>query len=166
MAALHDFKCSKHGYFENRTGLCPMKSCEGEILKVYLQAPNIKTERTKKADATLKGLAKDFNMTDIKSTREGEHQSGFLQQGNIMTPQQREELERIEAQQPQESRPRDAAIWGGGFKGVDLNSVLAGRYSTPISDEPVGIKPKEVAGLTGPTAASYIADHENLKIKP
>jgi hypothetical protein len=143
-----------------------MKACDGEVLKVYLQAPGIKTDRTKKADATLKGLAQDFNMTNIKSTREGEHQAGYFQQGNILTPEQRLELEKMEAQQPKEQRPGDAAIWGGGFKGVDLNSVIAGRYAMPIADEPVGIRPQDAGDLTGPKAASYIADHENLSIKP
>jgi len=166
MAALHDFKCAKHGYFESRTAKCPMKGCEEEVLKVFLQAPGIKTDRTKKADATLKGLAQDFNMTNIKSTREGEHQAGYFQQGNILTPEQRAELEKIEAQQPKEQRPGDAAIWGGGFKGVDLNSVIAGRYAMPVADESVGIKPSDAGNLTGPKAASYIADHENLSIKP
>jgi len=73
---LHDYKCSEHGYFEGYKAECPMMQCQGEVLMVFLQPPGLVGEKTKKNDKTLKQLAIDFKMTDIKSTREGEHQSG------------------------------------------------------------------------------------------
>ena len=35
-----------------------------------------------------------------------------------------------------------------------------------IRGEAVGVNPKDAGNLTGPKAASYIADHENLAIAP
>lgn len=175
MAALHDYKCEKHGYFESRKAECPMKGCTDTVHKVFLQAPGIKTERTKKADSTLKGLANDFGMTNLKSTREGEHQEGYFNRDNKMTSAQQQELadrEQMAKNQQKEGRPGDAAIWGGGFKGLDMNSVLSGRFNQPIGPslgkeaEQVGIMPSQAGNLTGPKPASYIADHENLSIKP
>ena len=74
MAVLKDYKCSKHGYFESRKAECPMKDCHEEVMAVFLQAPATKSDRTKIGDKALQGLADQFQMTDIKSTRTGENQ--------------------------------------------------------------------------------------------
>jgi hypothetical protein len=39
-----------------------------------------------------------------------------------------------------------------------------GKFQS-IKGEPVGMNPKDAGNLTGPRAASYTADHENLAIK-
>lgn len=71
---LHDFKCMAHGYFEAWEPRCP-KGCDGEaVVKVFLQPVGTRSDSTKHADSTLRGLAQDYGMTDIKSTREGEAQ--------------------------------------------------------------------------------------------
>ena len=57
---LHDYKCSEHGYFEGYKPICPMKQCAGEVLVVFLQAPGLVSDKTKKNDKTLKQLAIDF----------------------------------------------------------------------------------------------------------
>ena len=49
---------------------------------VHLSAPNVKSERTKNSDKTLDGLAKQFNMGDIRSAREGENQGNVLSRNN------------------------------------------------------------------------------------
>jgi hypothetical protein len=128
---------------------------------VFLQPVSLKSDRTKKADKTLKGLAQDFGMTDIKSTKEGEHQTGYIKRNNKQTEKQRQlELEAAESREP---KPRDSAIWGGAG-GMSLQSVMGGQFR-PVKDEQVSVLPKSVGDLTGPRAASYIADHENLTIK-
>lgn len=158
---LKDYHCSEHGYFEGWEERCPIKGCQGAVSVVFLQPVSIKSDRTKKADKTLKGLAQDFGMTDIKSTKEGEHQSGYIKRNNKQSEKQRQlELESAAAKQP---RPGDSAIWGGAG-GMSLQSVMGGQFR-PVRDEAVSVVPKSVGNLTGPKAASYIADHENLAIK-
>ena len=45
-----------------------------------------------------------------------------------------------------------------------MSSITKGGMFRSVAGEPVGINPKEAGNLTGPKAASYIADHENLAI--
>lgn len=147
MPVTHDYHCPKHGYFENTEPRCLKKRCQEEVMMVFLQAPAIGSSRTSGIDKTAKQLAIDFNMTDIKTTREGESQQGYLTRNNNREP-----------------RPGDAAIWGGSSR-FDMKSALMGRYAKPVRDEPTGVHPKSVGNLKGPVAASYIADHENLAVK-
>ena len=108
-----------------------------------------KSQRTKNADATLKGLASDFNMTNIKSTREGEHQTGYHTRNN-----------------PEPSKGHDNVnnvLWGGGGR-FNMASALAGNAVSSAPGEKAGFDPKSLGNLTGPKAASYIQDHQGLKI--
>jgi hypothetical protein len=161
MPVLKDYKCPTHGYFESYEPNCRVEGCSEEVLAVFLQAPGLVSDTTKKNDKRVKQLAIDFGMSNVKSTREGENQTGYFTRKN--------ENKNIQVQSqsvPQkESRPGDAAIWGGGFKGLNMQSVLSGRAIRPVADESVGINPKSAGNLTGPRAASYTADHENLSIK-
>ena len=160
MAVLHDYFCSEHGIFEAWEAKCPMKICKGEISKVFLQPVGLKSDKTKSTDKNLQNLALDFGMTDIKSTREGEHQSGYLTRNNKTN--EREFQEAAAAMQGKESRPGDAVMWGNGGN-INMKSVLGGQFK-PVRDETVGVNPKAAGNLTGPKAASYLADHENLTI--
>ena len=109
-------------------------------------------------------------MTDVKSTREGENQAGFFTRKNKTSKRQLEKEAKIAAERPREPRPGDAAIWGGGG-GMDMKSALSGRFNRPVGPqlgketEVVSVMPKSMGNLTGPKAASYVADHENLSIK-
>lgn len=162
MAVTHDYKCPTHGYFENTEAKCLKKRCKQEVMLVFLQPPAYHNGSTAKADKTLNQLAMDFDMTNIRSAREGENQAGYYTRKN-KTPTAPVHSESIP--QKREPRPGDAAIWGGSNGGMDMKSILSGRYNRPVRDEPVGIRPKDAGNLTGPKAASYIADHENLQIK-
>lgn len=164
MAVLKDYKCEKHGYFESRKAQCPMKDCDEEVFVVFLQAPGLMSDSTKSKDKTVKQLAIDFNMTNVKSAREGENQSGFFTRKNKTSKAQLEKEAQEAAQQPREPRPGDAAIWGGDSR-YNMKNVMSGRAIRPIADEAVSFNPKAAGNLTGPKAASYIADHENLTIK-
>jgi hypothetical protein len=169
MAVLKDYKCDKHGYFESREPKCPMKNCTEEVYVVFLQAPGLMSDSTKKNDKTVKQLAMDFDMTDIKSTREGENQGGFFTRKNKTSKKQLEKEAKEAAERPREPRPGDAAIWGSGG-GLDMKSALAGRFNRPVGPqlgketEIVSVIPKSMGNLTGPKAASYINDHQNLTI--
>ena len=93
-------------------------------------------------------------MSDIKSTREGDTQAGYHHHQVPAEPQERE------------ARPGDAAIWGGNFQNINMQAALAGQVAKSVRGESVGVNPKDAGNLTGPKAASYIADHENLAIAP
>lgn len=158
MGVLHDYKCEKHGFFESREAVCP-EGCK-KVMRVYLRAPAVMSKRTKNADKTLKNLANDFGMTNMRSTREGESQQGYFKRNN-KTPDTVIETQNI----PREPQPRDSAIWGGG-QGLSMQNVLAGRAARSIHGEAVGVNLKETPNLTGPRAASYFPDQDNLQVKP
>lgn len=164
MAVLKDYKCEKHGYFESREAKCPMKNCSEEVYVVFLQAPGLMSDTTKKNDRTVKQLAMDFDMTDIKSTREGENQSGFFTRKNKTSKKQLEKEAKIAAERPREPRPGDAAIWGGDNR-FSMANLLRGNAVRPVADEAVSFNPKQAGNLTGPKAASYINDHQGLTIE-
>jgi len=170
MAVLKDYKCEKHGYFESRKPQCPMKGCDQEVYVVFLQAPGLMSDATKKNDRTIKQLAMDFDMTNVKSTREGENQAGFFTRKNKTSKTQLEKEAKLAAERPREPRPGDAAIWGGGG-GMDIKSALSGKFNRPVGPqlgketEVVSVLPNTMGNLTGPKMASYTPDHQNLSIE-
>jgi hypothetical protein len=153
MGILRDYHCPTHGYFESFDAQCPMKQCDQEVMIVHLQPVGLKSDKTKHNDKTLSQLAMDFDMTDIKSVREGESQSGYLTRNNKKPPEA-----------PRESRPGDAVMWGNTGNRWNLDSLVKGNGYQSINGEPVGVNPKDLGNLTAPRTASYIADHDNLQI--
>jgi hypothetical protein len=135
MSVLNDYKCPAHGYFEGRKPVCPHGCTDVQV--VFLQPVGTVSNRTKGSDKTLKQLALDFNMSDIKSKKEGE------------------------AQPPRFAKPENpfAPRWGNpsNLGGFNLQSVRGESVS--------GIQAvKGESRLSGPRVGSYIADHQNLKI--
>jgi len=173
MAVLKDYKCEKHGFFEARSAKCPMKDCHAEIMVVFLQAPATKSDRTKMGDQALQGLADQFQMTDIKSTRAGENQGAVMSRKNKYTKKQYAEAEAHLANKMKqqglkpEPRPGDAAMWGGGMNGMNLQSLLTGKMIQSVKGEQVGIRPNEAGITKGPTVdpRATMRDPDNLKIK-
>jgi hypothetical protein len=106
-------------------------------------------------------------MTDIKSTKAGEHQTGYMKRKNKLTDKQFAEatdaMQAQNQQQQRQTRPGDSVIWGGGSN-ISMKSVLGGQFKS-INGESVGINPKAAGDLQGPRAASYMADHENLQVR-
>ena len=156
MAIKRDYKCEDHGFFEAWEPVCP-SGCEHGINVVFLRAPAYMSSRTKTADRALKGMAKEFNMTNIKSTREGENQGNYITRNNAPVSKQEQEM--------REARPGDNAIWGGGG-GISMANVMGGNAYKSVKGESVSVLPKDIGDLQGPRAASYMSDHEGLKIKP
>lgn len=185
MAVVNDYKCPKHGYFESRKPQCPMKDCYEEVMVVFLQAPNLVSAKTKFTDKSTKQLAMEFGMSDIKTTREGEHQTGFLTRNNKFTEKEYAQAEKYATRKrgnkdkivpssppvQKEARPGDAAIWGGGMQGMNMQSILAGQFSKPVGPslgkeaELTTLNPRQAGIESGPKTASYFADPENLKLK-
>ena len=166
MAVLHDYFCSEHGIFEGWDAKCPMKICKGEISKVFLKPVSLKSDKTKSTDKNLKQLAIDYDMTDIKTTREGEHQTGSMKRKNKLTDKQFAEAteamahnNQMQANQP---RPGDSVIWGGGGN-INMKSVMAGQFKS-VAGESVGINPKDAGNLSGPKPGIVMNDHENLSV--
>jgi hypothetical protein len=141
-----------------------MKDCVDEVSIVYLQPVGLVSDGTKKNDKTIKQLAMDFDMTNVKSTREGENQAGYFTRKNKTSKKQLEKEAREAAQRPREPRPGDAARWGGDSR-YSLENVIKGGAVRSVMGESVGLNPKDVGNLTGPKTASYVADHENLQMK-
>lgn len=163
MPVLHDYFCSEHGIFEAWEPKCPMKICKGEISKVFLKPVGMKSDKTKSTDKNLKGLAQEFDMTDIKTTKEGEHQSGYLKRKNKLSDKKFQEATEAMAAQNNQPRPGDSVIWGGGGN-INMKSVLGGQFKS-VAGESVGINPKSAGDLRGPTPGVVINDHENLQVK-
>lgn len=151
------FSCKKHGDFEalmmnsDDRARCPVAGCRIK-LKELPSGPSLFSDHTKGCDRTLNGLATDFKMTDIKSTREGESQKGYLTRNNSPAP-------------PREPRPGDAAIWGN-KAGLDMKSVMAGGAFRSIRGESVGINPRDAGISHGPRPdpRATFRDPDNLKI--
>ena len=138
MSVTHDYKCPAHGFFESKEPVCP-HGCT-EVSMVFLQPPGTMSDRTKGSDKTVRQLAMDFNMSDVKSVREGEAQPPRFANKKPDNP----------------FAPR----WGspGDLSGFNLNPVAGETVS--------GIWAlKQDAKLSGPKVGSYIADHQNLQIK-
>lgn len=183
MPVKNDYKCPTHGYFESTKAQCPMKGCQDEVFVVFLQAPAMVSAKTRFTDRSTKQLAMEFDMSDIKTTREGENQSGYLMRKNKFKEKDYAEAEKYatrkrgvnkdkiqpqpQPQAPKEARPGDAAIWGGGFQGLNMQALLTGRGVQPVRDEAVGLTPSQAGINSGPRVdpKSTLRDPDNLKIK-
>ena len=167
MGILRDYYCTNHGIFEAWEPKCPMKNCKGELSVVHLKPVGTRSPKTSATDNNLKQLAIEYDMTDIKSTKAGEHQTGYMKRKNKLTDKQfAEATDAMQAQNQQkqkETRPGDSVIWGGGSN-ISMKSVLGGQFKS-VNGESVGINPKAAGDLQGPRAASYMADHENLQVR-
>lgn len=163
MAILRDYCCDQHGMFESWEPNCPMKFCKGEISVVHLKPIGIKSDKTKSTDKRVKQLGMDFGMTDIKTAKENEHQSGYLKRNNKLSDKEyAEATEAQNAMQGRQSRPGDSVIWGGGGN-ISMKSVMGGQFKS-VNGESVGINPKAAGDLRGPAPASYMADPDNLQV--
>jgi len=131
---LNDYKCEVHGFFESDMPICP-HGCD-TVQKVFLQPIGMIGDKTKFNDNTLRGLAADYGMSDIKSVKEGE------------------------AQPPRYAPPQNnpfAVQWGNPSQISNFNTKsIAGENPNGLAS--AGGKFK------APTTASYIGDHQNLKL--
>ena len=146
MAILRRYICSKHGEFdawEDSFPRCPAQKCRCKPRQM-VSAPAVHTSgRTSGIDSTLKNLASDFKMTNLSSAREGESQAAHHSHA--------------------EPKPGSGVMWGdaGGMK---LDSIVKGGQFRSVRGEQVGVKPTELGVKRGPAVASYMKDHENLKL--
>ena len=142
MAVVHDYKCPAHGFFESNTPKCP-HGCDN-VQMVFLQPVGVKSDSTRHADTTLKELARDYQMTDIKSVKEGESQAHALLGNKQMA----------RADHP------FALKWGnpteiGNFR---LNSIKGEQVQ--------GLASMKESGVSLPKLrpATVLKDHENLQV--
>jgi hypothetical protein len=167
MAILRDYHCTNHGIFEAWEPDCPMKLCKGEISVVHLKPVGTRSPKTSATDKNLKQLAIEYDMTDIKSTKAGEHQTGYMKRKNKLTDKQFAEatdaMQAQNQQQQKQARPGDSVIWGSGGN-ISMKSVMGGQFKS-VNGESVGINPKAAGDLQGPRTASYMADPDNLQVK-
>ena len=169
MGVLKDYMCTEHGVFESREAKCPIKFCTGDLSVIFLQPVAIKSEKTKRNDKNLKQLALEFDMTDIKSTRAGEHQDGYLKRKNQLSDKEFAQAgeamahnQKMQEEQLVQQR-LSGAMWGNGGN-INLKSVMGGQFR-PVADESVSVLPKSVGQFVPPRpGAGTQVDHEGLKI--
>ena len=153
MAIMRDYKCPRHGYFTAWEPMCH-EGCT-DVAQVILRAPTMRDSvvggRSKRNDSNIKQLAKDFGMTNIKSTREGEFQDGYLTRNNAPEPDM-----------PPQSRPGDAVMWGNAGR-FSMEGMLGGMIK-PVKDEQVGFSPKD-ANLPSKLPTVVHANDPTLKIE-
>lgn len=182
---LRDYKCQEHGFFEGFEPNCPEGCGDELVLQVFLKSPGFVSTKSKATDKNLQSLATEFGMSDIKSTRTGENQAGYLTRNNKFSEKEYAQAEKyatpkkrgrprknaqVQPQSPppqQEARAGDSAIWGGGFQGMNMASVLAGRFGQPVKGESVGLTPRDAGIQSGPRVdpRATMQDPQNLKIK-
>jgi len=169
MGVLKDYMCTEHGVFESREAKCPIKFCTGDLSVIFLQPVAIKSEKTKRNDKNLKQLALEFDMTDIKSTRAGEHQDGYLKRKNKLSDKEFAQAgeamahnQKMQEEQLVQQR-LSGAMWGNGGN-INLKSVMGGQFR-PVADESVSFLPESVGQFVPPRpGAGTQVDHEGLKI--
>ncbi|MDE2020555.1 MAG: hypothetical protein KGJ13_09490 [Patescibacteria group bacterium] len=61
--------------------------------------------------------------------------------------------------QPGIAKSNSGVIW------ADPKSIGNVKIAPPVHGERVGVSPRQVGNFSGPRIGSYIADHENLKLK-
>ena len=169
MSVLKDYMCTEHGVFESWEAKCPMKFCKGELSVIFLKPVGMKSEKTKSNDRNLKQLALEFDMTDIKSTKAGEHQEGYLKRKNKLSDKEFEQAGEAmnhnnKMQEEQLIKQRLSGVnWGNGGN-INLKSVMGGQFK-PVADESVSVLPKSVGQFVPPKpGAGTQVDHEGLKI--
>jgi len=144
-----------------------MKHCKGELSVVHLKPVGTRSAKTSATDNNLKQLAIEYDMTDIKSTKAGEHQTGYMKRKNKLTDKQfAEATDAMQAQNSNnapQTRPGSSVIWGGGGN-ISMKSVMGGQFKS-VNGESVGINPKAAGDLQGPRASVVMNDHENLQVK-
>jgi hypothetical protein len=106
--------------------------------------------RSKRNDTNIKQLAKDFDMTNIKSTKEGEAQDGYLTRKNAPPPEM-----------PPEQAPGNGVMWGDAGK-FSMAGMLGGMIKS-VRGEPVGFSPKD-ANLPSKLPTVVHANDPSLKI--
>lgn len=67
MAAIFDFECLAHGYFEGTIGKCPHGCGGGMVKKVFLKAPGAMSDKTKTTDRLRTTMMDRYGLTDIQT---------------------------------------------------------------------------------------------------
>jgi hypothetical protein len=103
----------------------------------------------------------DFQMSDIKSTKEGDNQSGYYTRTAATPASELTSDNTVVSRRPTAG---DAAIWGG-RGGMNMSNLLRGNVFRSVAGEAVGLNLRDAGNLTGPRTASYIPDHQNPTIR-
>jgi len=75
MAVIKEYFCKAHGHFEAIDAICPHGCSATSVERVFITAPGY-PQKMGGIDRTLKSLASDFNMTDMKHNSNGSISGG------------------------------------------------------------------------------------------
>lgn len=67
MAILKEYRCMAHGPFEAFSSMCPRGCSARMVVREFRTAPNFQQKKTRVVDQHLRGIAKDFGLTDLKN---------------------------------------------------------------------------------------------------
>jgi hypothetical protein len=86
-----EWQCSGHGYFEaaaadGEVPKCPHGCAKRFVKRVFLTAPSIRSARTTNSDKTIRNLAQDFRMSDVKNDKAGGSVMDAMRKGNPQKP--------------------------------------------------------------------------------
>lgn len=73
MAVIKEWKCHKCGYFESAIPIC-IHCGSTEVIRVFLTAPSVKSDKTKLVDDSLKTFAKQTGLTDYTNNKSTMHE--------------------------------------------------------------------------------------------
>lgn len=79
---LREYFCKAHGEFEAYAPTCPA-GCPASFVKQEIRtAPAIRSGSTKHTDTTIRNLAADYGLTDVKNDKEGGSVMDALRKGD------------------------------------------------------------------------------------
>jgi hypothetical protein len=71
MAVVKEYRCAAHGPFEGTEQACPYGCPPRFVVREFRSAPAFQAKRTRNIDGTLRGIASDFGLTDMKNDPKG-----------------------------------------------------------------------------------------------
>jgi hypothetical protein len=123
MPILREYVCAAHGEFEAAEPECPHGCSSRFVRQEFRTAPAYRSGGTARIDGELKGLAKDYGMSDIPSVREGESVMGNLRKNPSHAPS----WGNVEHAAPGFSERGDAKTYSSGLPpGVNISSMKPG----------------------------------------
>lgn len=86
MAVILELRCAGHGAFENHEKRCPWGCPDSFVMQEFRTPPSIRHVGTRIVDQQLRGLAKDFGLSDLKNDKDGSSVMQSIRKGEDYAP--------------------------------------------------------------------------------
>ena len=139
---LFDWKCPRHGVFESSHPICDALGCDSSgVEKVFIKAPSVRSEITKRTDDGLRRSAEIYRQSDFLTASEGEVAKANNQADRLLWGDDASKVL---------GRPAGAAVGGvegkakPGTRGDDWAPALINAAPNPIQrSELTGVKKQD-----------------------